>query len=264
MSFREKIAAAASGGSGLCIGLDPVLEKMPEKLQSAEKPLLSFNMEVIEATAEYAAAYKPNLAFYEAYGWQGWQQLEETIKAIPEDKIVIADGKRGDIGNTSRAYSRAVFERLGSDALTVSPFLGSDSIQPFIENPQNGIFLLAVTSNPGGKEIQNLVADGIPVYQHVIEIARRINDYRNIGLVVGATRAESWSNLLEIAIDMPLLIPGIGAQGGDIATLKNALKGYPAPALINASRSIIYASSGEDYKIAMRQAAAELHDKITD
>lgn len=262
MDFHTLLKTAVGEGIGLCVGLDPVMERLPSKIQTADEPLFAFNLEIIEATSDFAAAYKPNLAFYEAHGAEGWRQLEKTIKAIPSDKVIIGDAKRGDIGSTAKAYATALFDRLGVDAATVNPYLGSDALEPFIERDDKGIFVLAVTTNPGGSDIQELLVDGEPLYRYVIRLARRLNKRRNIGLVIGATKPDLWQDLLQEAIDLPLLVPGIGAQGGDTDRVRRHLENYPAPVLVNASRSILYASSGDNFKSAARDAAEKLCDQL--
>ena len=261
-NFKTRLRSAIGEGIGLCIGLDPVLERIPENVRTASEPLYAFNCEIIEKTHDIAAAYKPNLAFYEAWGAEGWRQLEKTIHAIPEKCIVIADGKRGDIGSTAKAYASAIFEKLECDAVTVNPYLGSDAVQPFLEKTEKGVFLLAVTSNPGGADLQELQCEDKPLFQHVIMLARRMSGLDNVGLVIGATKPELWHTVLETAEDLPLLVPGVGAQGGDIAILRSALSDYPAPVLVNASRSIIYASNATDFSRMARDAAISLLDKL--
>lgn len=263
LRFRDKLEKSVQRGFGLCVGLDPVFEKLPEKFRADNEPLYAFNLEIIEATLDYASAYKPNLAFYEAHGADGWRQLEKTIKAIPDDKVVIGDAKRGDIGNTARAYAKSLFTKLGCDAATVSPYLGSDSLEPFTQDERKGAYVLAITSNPGGKELQELLVDGKAVYRYVIQMAQRLSNSGNVGLVIGATKPDLWQELLEVISDMPLLIPGVGTQGGDLGALKTALKDYKAPVLVNASRSIIYASTGADFKSAARDAASSLKADLT-
>jgi len=262
MKLNEKLQAAVSGGIDLCVGLDPVLDRIPEKLHGSAEPLYEFNKAIIEATVDYAAAYKPNMAFYEAYGAPGWTQLEKTIRIVPEGKIVIADAKRGDIGNTAKSYAKALFSGLNADMATVNPYLGRDSLMPFIDDPKHGVFVLAVTSNPGGADLQELVIDGKPLYLHVVRLAQSLNKHGNVGLVVGATKPSLWRDLLETAVDMPLLVPGIGAQGGDIEALRAVVRNYPAPVLVNASRSILYASSGDDFQDAAREAAKKLAGEL--
>lgn len=262
MQFKTKLEAATAGRIGLCVGLDPVVERMLPRLQQSTTPLYDFCLAVVEETATHCAAFKPNLAFFEAYGASGWQQLADLVKAIPADKLVILDGKRGDIGNTAKAYARALFDNLGGDAATVSPYLGADSLEPFVERPDRGVYVLAVTSNPGGAALQNLDCEGEPFYLHIVRMARQLSREGNVGLVVGATRPETWKSILSEALDMPLLIPGIGEQGGDLAALKNALQDYRGPALVNVSRSILYASSGEDFASAAGDAAGRFREQL--
>ncbi len=262
MNFNTRLESVVNAGIGLCVGLDPVLEKLPEHIRSSDEPLYVFNLEIIENTHEYAAAYKPNLAFYEAHGPAGWRQLEKTIRAIPDECLVIADGKRGDIGSTAEAYAVSLFETLNFDAATVNPYLGSDALEPFLRREEKGAFILAVTSNPGGADLQDLICNGEQLFRHVIRMARRLNKLSNAGLVVGATKPDIWHDLLKLAENLPLLIPGIGAQGGDLDVLKAELKDYGAPALVNASRSIIYASSGIDFGQAAGEAAERLKGQL--
>ncbi len=262
MNLSDKLKRTLPGGLSLCVGLDPVMEKLPESIRRADEPYFDFCKEIIDATADYAAAYKPNCAFFEALGAAGWDQLAKTISVIPENKLIIADAKRGDIGNTAKAYARALFSTLKVDMATVSPYLGSDSLQPFVEDAEHGIFVLTVTSNPGGSDLQTLDCEGQPLYMQVAKMAKLINKNGNVGMVVGATKPEMLPPILKIAEDMPLLIPGIGAQGGDVQKLKDALKGYSAPAFVNSSRGIIYASSGADFASAARGAAGKLYDLL--
>ncbi len=262
MDFNSKLRNVTDGKIGLCIGLDPVLDRLPETIRTSREPLYAFNSEIIEHTHDIAAAYKPNLAFYEALGDEGWRQLEKTVQAVPDKCLVIADGKRGDIGSTAAAYALSLFDRLDVDAATVNPYLGADALLPFLERVDHGAFVLAVTSNPGGADLQELVCEGEPLFRHVIRMARRLNGSGNVGLVVGATRPTLWRDVMDVAVDLPLLVPGIGAQGGDLGLLKSALRDYPAPTLVNASRSIIYASSGADFGRAAREAALNLADKL--
>lgn len=258
MNLIDKLTSACNGKLGLCVGLDPDMDRMPKSFRSSVQPIYEFNKAIIDATAEFTAAYKPNLAFYINHGADGWIQLEKTIRAVPRDKVVIVDAKLGDIGNTSTTYYKAVFAGLKADMVTANPYLGSDSLSPFVQNPDKGIFILALTSNPGSSDLQELKLDGKPLFIHVILLARKLNNSRNIGLVVGGTKPSLLSSILEAAIDLPLLIPGIGAQGGDLLALKDSLKNYNAPVLVNASRSIAYASSGNDFQEAARKAAENL------
>ena len=262
MTLRDKIKAACPDGLGLCVGLDPVLNKMPDRYQSAKNPLLEFNLSIIEATVQFASAYKPNIAFYEAHGAAGWIQLKNTIEAIPKDKVIIVDAKRGDIGNTAKAYAIAMFDELKADMLTVNPYLGKDSLAPFIFNTEKGIFVLALTSNPGSIDIQELTSSGEKIYLHVVNMAMSLNQNKNIGLVVGATKPEILSEILDKAEGLPLLIPGIGVQGGSVASLKAAMNGYSNPGFVNVSRQIIYASHSGNFESAVRESAMKIHDEI--
>jgi len=262
MTFSETLRLAVPNRIGLCVGLDPVLEKIPAAVRIGDQPVFNFNRIIIESTAEFASAYKPNLAFFEALGVEGWLQLEATIRCIPRSKVIIADAKRGDIGSTSQAYAVAMFDRLQVDAVTVNPYLGADALEPFLTREDKGAFVLTLTSNPGGADLQALVCNGLPVSHHVVRMVKRLNLKHNAGLVVGATKPELWRPLLAEAESLPLLVPGIGAQGGDLAALKKALAGYGAPALVNSSRSIIYASNGVDFGEAAHRAAKHTLEEL--
>jgi orotidine-5'-phosphate decarboxylase len=263
MNFLEKLNSAAQrNGSRLCIGLDPDPERMPEKLS-----VLEFNRAIIEATADIVCAYKPNFAFYEALGSQGIDALRETIKAVPPGIPVIGDAKRGDIGNTARAYAKAIFERLGCDAATVSPYLGFDSVAPFIEYRDKGVFILCRTSNPGAEDFQSLSceegASSRRLFQIVADKASQWNTHGNIGLVVGATYPEELKLLRKAHPDLPFLIPGVGAQGGDLAlAVRYGVNAQGKGIILNSSRQVIYASRHKDFAQAARQVALELRDQI--
>ena len=235
---------------------------MPEKVSVFE-----FNKAIIEATADLVCAYKPNLAFYEALGNEGLDALKGTIKYIPDDIPVIGDAKRGDIGNTAKAYARAIFDNFGFDATTVSPYLGFDSIKPFIEYQDKGIFILCRTSNAGAADFQSLRSEVENNYRPLFEIvalkAGQWNTYGNIGLVVGATYPEELKLIRGSHPDMPLLIPGIGAQGGDLASsVRYGVDARGEKAIINSSRQIIYASREKDFARAARRAASSLREQI--
>ena len=263
MNFIEKLnSAARQNQSLLCVGLDPDIERMPEKVGVFE-----FNRAIIDATSNLVCAYKPNFAFYEALGDEGLEALRNTVDYIPGNIPVIADAKRGDIGNTARAYARAIFTELNFDATTVSPYLGFDSIEPFIEYHDKGVFILCRTSNAGAADFQSLLAqvDNIsrPLFEIVAMKASQWNTHGNIGLVVGATYPDELRLVREKHPDMPLLIPGIGAQGGDLAlTVRYGTDAAGEKAIINSSRQIIYASRGEDFAQAARKAALSLRNQI--
>ncbi len=227
--------------------------------------VLQFNKAIIEATSDLVCAYKPNLAFYEALGTEGLAILEKTVRCIPGDIPVIGDAKRGDIGNTARAYARALFSVLGLDAATVNPYLGFDSIEPFIDYQDKGVFILCRTSNKGAADFQSLCTDGVPLYEAVAKKAQEWNTYGNIGLVVGATYPEELKRVRSICPEMPLLIPGTGAQGGDLASaVASGVDARGEKAVINVSRQILYASKEKDFARAARNMAERIRNQIND
>ena len=259
MKFVDKLLVASRRSrSLLCIGLDPDPGLMPKI------SLLEFNKAIVDATVDLVCAYKPNLAFYEALGIDGLKVLQKTIEYIPGHIPIIGDGKRGDIGNTAKAYAQALFEIFGFDAATVSPYLGFDSVEPFIEYKDKGVFILCRTSNPGAVDFQSLLdAQGIPLYEAVARKAKKWNVHGNIGLVVGATYPDELKAIRQICPEMPLLIPGIGVQGGDLAsTMKHGIDAHGEKTVIAVSRQIIYASKGKDFAQAARKSAQELRDSI--
>jgi len=260
MNFIEKLQKSArSNNSLLCIGLDPDPELMPSGVS-----VLEFNQAIIEATYDLVCAYKPNLAFYEAMGVEGLRTLADTVGCIPDTVPVIGDAKRSDIGNTMDAYAKALFEGYGFDAVTVNPYLGGDSIEPFIAYEDKGVFILCRTSNPGSADFQDLKIDKQPLYEVVARKALEWNKHGNIGLVVGATYPEDIRRLRRICPDMPILIPGVGKQGGDLAAaVRNGVDSSKEKAIINSSRGIIYASKGRDFAEAARTAALKLRDEIS-
>jgi len=260
-SFRAKYeAAAARNGSFLCIGLDPDPARIPAGLSVA-----AFLRDVIEATGDLACCYKPNAAFFEADGAAGWETLHEVIAAIPADVPVLLDAKRGDIGDTTRAYARAAFEALGADAITANPYMGRDALDPLLAYEDRHTFVLCRTSNPGAGDVQELVlADGLPLYERIAALARAWNTRGNVGLVVGATRPEQAARVRAQCPDQLLLLPGIGAQGGDLeAAVCAALDARGGGILVNASRSILYASRGAGFAQAARGVARATRDAIT-
>jgi orotidine-5'-phosphate decarboxylase len=247
----------------LCVGLDTDPAKLPRVLQGREDCIIEFNRGIIEATAEFVCAYKLNLAFYEAAGERGWSMLRRTLSLIPDSVVTIGDAKRGDIGNTAAMYARALLTDFGFRATTVNPYMGFDSVEPFLRDPERGAFILAVTSNAGAKDFQYLKVGAHPLYERVIRKAKSWDTNGNCGLVVGATRPQELRRVRTLVPGMPILIPGIGAQGGDLkSAVRNGCTEDGLLAVINASRSILYASGGDDYADAARRAAAALRDEI--
>jgi orotidine-5'-phosphate decarboxylase len=270
-SSAELLSGHFAKGRHLAVGLDTVPERIPKSVAPGASPaerVVEFNRQIIAATADLAAAYKPNAAFYEALGADGFRALEETIAAIRSDApgaMVILDAKRADIGSTNAGYVAAAFDQLGADAITVHPYLGGEALSPFLERAEKLVFVLARTSNPGAGELQDLVADGVPLYRHVARtVAGSWNAAGNCGLVVGATYPEEMRAVREdIPVEMPILIPGVGAQGGDVAAVVAANRGAGSNAfLIAASRSIVYASLDEDFADGARAAARSLDAEI--
>lgn len=248
----------------LCVGLDVDIERIPRLLWSEEDPLLTFSREIIRATGQLAVAFKLNMAFYESQGFSGYYLLEKTLDMIPSDALVIADAKRADIGNSSQKYAETFFQNFSFDAITVSPYMGKDSIIPFLQFKDRGVFVLCLTSNPGSGDFQYLTIDSEPLYLHV---ARQVVDwnleYGNCGLVVGATHPEDLGSIREVAPNLPFLIPGIGAQGGNLfMAIRYGTDRRGDQALISASRSILYSSSDDDFAEAAGRAATELRDQM--
>ncbi|MCK5433690.1 MAG: orotidine-5'-phosphate decarboxylase [Dehalococcoidales bacterium] len=263
MNFVHKLTTATrQNDSLLCIGLDPDVKLMPAKVG-----ILEFNREIIAATRDLVCAYKLNLAFYEALGAEGCDIMKATLESIPDNIPVIADGKRGDIGNTSKAYATGLFDVLGFDAATVNPYMGYDSLEPFIDYWDKGIFVVCRTSNPGSADFQmvSCQVDGqtYRLFELVAARAAEWNKYGNIGLVVGATYPEEIRDIRVNYPSLPLLIPGIGAQGGDLAlTVKYGVNRNGGGAIINSSRQIIFASLGGDFAEAARREALALRDRV--
>jgi len=264
MTFQEKLdAAVRQNDSLLCVGLDSEWSKLPAHLQGgAEDAQLAFNRAIIEATSDLVCAYKPNTAFYEARGLAGWQVLMETVKLIPQHIPVILDAKRGDIGNTSRLYAEAFFDAMGVDAVTVHPYMGTDTVSPFLAYPDKAIFVLVKTSNQSAVEFEDLPQpDGRKLYEHVAgQVAIWNREYPGTaGIVAGATYPEDLVALRRQLPEVPFLIPGVGTQGGDVQATATAAG---SNAIINASRAVIFASGGTDFAERARNAADALRQEI--
>ncbi|MCI2429929.1 orotidine-5'-phosphate decarboxylase [Candidatus Acetothermia bacterium] len=267
MAFLHKLLTIAQRHqSWLCVGLDSELSKLPVFLRERHGPhaVLEFNRAIIEATSDLVCAYKPNLAFYEMLGPVGLEMLSQTRELIPKEIPVIADAKRGDIENTARAYAHALFEHYRFDAVTVNPLQGFDAIAPFSEYRERGVFVLVRTSNPSAREIQDLECAGKPLYQHLAERARAWNAHKNIGVVVGATAPNELAIVRQIiGEEMPILVPGVGAQAGDLErAVQKSVNSQGELAIITVSRSVIFASQGEDFAQAARKTALRLRDAI--
>ena len=267
MSFADKLAASWKATNSLvCVGLDPEPKKFPDLFRDKPGAIFDFNKAIVDATRDLVCAYKPQFAHYAAHGAE--QQLEHTIdyiKSTCPNAIVILDSKRGDIGSTAEQYAQEAFERYDADAVTVNPYLGRDSVEPFLKREDRGVIILCRTSNPGARDLQDLhVGPGKTLYQHVAEtVARDWNKAGNCMIVVGATYPDELADIRKRTGDLPFLVPGVGAQGGDVAKAMAAGKTKAGTGLvISSSRAILYASSGEDFAEAARRAAQELRDTI--
>ena len=250
MTFKERVDKALAKNS-VCVGLDSDVALMPEVLRSHKNPILTFNCAIIDATIENVGAYKPNFAFYEAMGIEGWQTLMDTVKHIrsrSDNVLIIADAKRGDIGNTSLKYAQAILYDMDFDCITVSPYMGFDSVEPFIRNETKGAFVLCLTSNKGSDDFQRIETGGQKNYEKIAKSVLEWNRLNNCGLVVGATHPGEMKSIRRISGNMPYLIPGIGAQGGDLEAVVEAnWDGTKMNAFINSSRGIIYASKEKNF-----------------
>lgn len=266
MKRTELVENIKRKGSFLCVGLDPDIKKVPEHLLNDECPLFAFNKAIIDATAPYTVAYKPNLAFYESLGVEGWIALEKTINYLKEnhpDQFIIADAKRGDIGNTSQLYARSFFEHLDVDAITVAPYMGEDSVTPFLGYEGKWVILLALTSNKGSHDFQ-LIADkeGKRLFEHVLETSARWASSDEMMYVVGATQGEMFKDIRAVSPNSFLLVPGVGAQGGSLQDVAKYGMIEDCGLLVNSSRGIIYASKGKDFAEAAGLEAKKLRDEM--
>lgn len=252
--------------SFLCVGLDPVIEKVPSHLLKYKDPILEFNKQLIDATQDLCVAYKPNTAFYEAHGLKGWQSLVGTWKYIPKDIFTIADAKRGDIGNTSAMYADAFFNEeksaMSFDAVTVAPYMGNDSVVPFLNYPDKWVILLALTSNSGHSDFQLQSCPGGKLYEEVIRISSTWANSEQLMYVVGATRGTEFKNIRRLAPDNFLLVPGVGAQGGSLKDVCEYGLNDQCGLLVNSSRGIIYAGNGLDFAEKAREEALKLQKEM--
>lgn len=265
MKTEDLVAQIKKKNSFLCIGLDVDLEKLPKHLLTAEDPIFSFNKAIIDATHHLAVAYKPNTAFYEAYGIKGWQSLKKTIDYLNSEYpelFTIADAKRGDIGNTSKMYAKAFFEDMGFDSVTVAPYMGKDSVEPFLTFNNKHTILLALTSNEGAFDFQTQKVGETEVYKKVLETSKNWHNAEHLMYVVGATKAEYLAEIRKIVPESFLLVPGVGAQGGNLQDVCHYGMTKNVGLLINSSRGIIYASSKKDFEQAAASEAQKLQSQM--
>lgn len=268
MTREEIFAQIQKKKSFLCVGLDTDIKKIPKSLLKEADPIFAFNKAIIDATAQYCVAYKPNIAFYESLGPKGWESLQKTLGYIPKDIFTIADAKRGDIGNTSALYARAFFDPSSSglsfDAVTVAPYMGEDSVRPFLSYPNKWVILLALTSNVGSNDFQRLALkdENALIYEKVLSKSITWGSEDELMFVVGATQAEQLESIRKLIPNHFLLVPGVGAQGGDLAAVAQYGMNKQCGLLVNAARSIIYASSGEDFAEAAAKEAEALQTQM--
>jgi orotidine-5'-phosphate decarboxylase len=249
--------------SYLCIGLDTDITKIPHHLLKEKDPVFEFNKQIIDATADFCVAYKPNTAFYESLGARGWESLQKTIEYIPKEFFTIADAKRGDIGNTSTMYAKAFFQNMNFDSVTVAPYMGSDSVKPFLEFKDKWVILLALTSNAGSQDLQEFkIENGSKVYEHILTKASEWGNKNNLMFVVGATKAIEFQNIRKMVPDHFLLVPGVGAQGGSLEEVSRYGMNKSCGLLVNSSRAIIYASSNQDFASVAQKEAQKLQQEM--
>lgn len=267
MTRAELIQQIKIKKSFLCVGLDTDITKIPEHLLAEEDPIYTFNKAIIDATSDLCVAYKPNIAFYESYGIKGWQSLQKTWEALPKDCLSIADAKRGDIGNTSKMYAQAFFDEeqsgLGFDSITIAPYMGNDSVTPFLDFDGKWAIVLALTSNIGSLDFQNFKDEsGLQLFEQVIDKVNTWGTIDNLMYVVGATRGEGFIKIREHAPDHFLLVPGVGAQGGSLQDVCQYGMNKDCGLLVNSTRGIIYASKGLDFAEKAREEAVKLQQEM--
>jgi orotidine-5'-phosphate decarboxylase len=263
MNRQELLSQIKQKQSFLCVGLDTDVKKIPAHLLELEDPIFEFNKQIIDATKDLCVAYKPNIAFYESMGPKGWVSLQKTLDYIPNDIFTIADAKRGDIGNTSNMYARTFFKNMNFDSVTVAPYMGEDSITPFLEFEGKWVVVLALTSNKGGLDFQKIESkDGKKLFQQVLETSKSWGTDENMMYVIGATRAEELSDIRVIAPNHFLLVPGVGAQGGNLKDVAKYGMNKDCGLLVNSSRGIIYAGSGTDFAEKAKVEAKKLQQEM--
>lgn len=264
MDYQNLVQNIRNKKSNLCIGLDTDPQKIPAFLLKEKDPVFAFNKAIVEATQDLCVAYKPNIAFYESLGPSGWENLAKTLEIIPKDQFTIADAKRGDIGNTSEMYAKTFFETFGFDAVTVAPYMGEDSIKPFLQYPEKWVIVLGLTSNKGSNDFQQLICDGRPLYEHVLNKVSSWGHPGNLMFVTGATHSESFAHLRSLLPDHFFLVPGVGTQGGDLEGILDHGQNKDSGLLINVARDIIYASNQQDFAEAARKRARQYASAIAE
>lgn len=263
MNYQGLVSEIKKKKSFLCIGLDTDLEKIPKHLLKFEDPIFEFNKQIIDATQDLCVAYKPNIAFYEALGPKGWKSLQKTIDYIPKDIFTIADAKRGDIGNTSKMYAKTFFKYYNFDSVTVAPYMGRDSVIPFLEFQNKWVILLVATSNIGGEDLQyQELSKGNQLFEEVLETSMQWGNEKNLMYVVGATRPEVFQKVRAIVPNSFLLVPGVGAQGGSLKEVCKYGISKDVGLLVNSSRGIIYADATENFAFFVRKKALELQKEM--
>ena len=262
MTKQEIINQIKQKQSFLCVGLDTDLNKIPKHLLKEKDPIFEFNKQIIDATHDLCVSYKPNLAFYEVYGSKGWESLQKTIEYIPKELFTIADAKRGDIGNTSSMYAKAFFENLNFDSVTVAPYMGADSVIPFLEFKNKWVILLALTSNKGADDFQFFKGADEKLFEKVLKQSKNWGNDENLMYVVGATRPEMFVEIRELVPDNFLLVPGVGAQGGELSEVCKYGMNKECGLLVNSSRGIIYAGNDENFAKKSREEALKIQKEM--
>ena len=262
MTRQELIDQVRNKKTYLCVGLDSDIEKIPAHLKEAADPVFEFNRQIIDATRDYCVSFKINTAFYESRGLKGWESLEKTVNYIPSSHFKIADAKRGDIGNTSSHYAKAFFETMPFDAVTVAPYMGADSVRPFLEYTDKWTILLGLTSNPGAADFELQQSGNELLYEKVIKTAMNWGNPGNLMFVIGATQSDWFEKIRAISPEHFYLVPGVGAQGGSLEDISRKAMNKDCGLLINASRAIIFASTGEDFAQAATTVAKEYQKEM--
>lgn len=264
MTSKELSEQIFEKSSYLSVGLDTDLNKIPSHLLKEKDPIFEFNKQIIDATIDYTVAYKPNIAFYEAHGVKGWESLQKTIEYIPNELFTIADAKRGDIGNTSSMYAKAFFSEMNFDSITVAPYMGSDSVKPFLKFEDKWVILLALTSNEGSKDFQYEKIGEEMLFERVIKRSKEWGNAANMMYVVGATRTDQLARIRELIPEHFLLVPGVGAQGGSLKEVSEIGLNKHGGLLVNSSRGIIYADNTKDFAIVAKQKALEIRNEMSE